>query len=243
MRTAFHVRDNLGAPDRKLRLTHDLFTVIAPTYDRITPLLSFGRDRAWKQALVRALPDLPAPVCLDLACGTGDLAFLLARRYPAGRILGLDLAEKMLELARQRNTCPHVTFACGDMTRTGQAPASVDLVTGGYALRNAPAITLVLDEIARVLKPGGVAAFLDFSKPASRPVQRLFHLLLTVWGGFWGWVAHRQPEIYTYIADSLAVYPNRPALHRLLAARGLRVQLSRLHYAGMLETLLVRKTG
>ena len=243
MKFAYNARTDLCEPDRKRRLTHGLFTLLAPAYDRINPLLSLGRDRSWKQALVRALPDLAQPCCLDLACGTGDLAFLLARRYPAGRILGLDLAEKMLELARRRNTHPHVSFVCADMTHTGQATAGVDIVTGGYALRNAPDLAAVLDEIARILKPGGVAAFLDFSKPASRPMQRLFYVLLRAWGGFWGWVLQGQPALYTYIADSLRIYPDRPTLHRLLAARGLTVLQSRLHYAGMLETLLVRKAA
>ena len=243
MKFEFNTREDLRAPDKKRRLTRDLFTVIAPEYDHVTPLLSLGRDRSWKRALVSTLPDLAQPCCLALACGTGDLTFLLARRYPAGRILGLDLAEKMLELARARNTYANVSFVCADMTHTSQAAASVDLVTGGYALRNAPELATALDEIARVLKPGGVAAFLDFSKPASRPVQRLFYVLLTVWGGFWGLGLHGQPKVYTYIADTLRVYPDRPTLHRLLAARGLTVIQSRLHYAGLLETLLVRKAG
>ncbi|MCX6995654.1 MAG: class I SAM-dependent methyltransferase [Kiritimatiellaeota bacterium] len=176
MKAKFNVRADLREPDQKRRLTHGLFTGIAPEYDRITPLLSLGRDRSWKRALIRALPDFAQPCCLDLACGTGDLAFLLARRYPAGHILGLDLTEKMLELARQRNDCPNVSFACADMAHTSQAAASMDIVTGGYALRNASDIATALDEIARILKPGGVAAFLDFSKPASRLVQGLFHV-------------------------------------------------------------------
>ena len=79
-----------------------LFAEVAPRYDFITRALSFGRDRAWKRDLIAALPDTAAPVCLDLACGTGDLAQALARRYPGATVVGLDLTASMLDLAVQR---------------------------------------------------------------------------------------------------------------------------------------------
>ena len=86
-------RARLADPGRKRELNVDLFRVVAPRYDAVTRVLSFGRDRRWKARMVESLPPVKAPRCLDLACGTGDLSFLLAARYPDGQIVGLDLTE------------------------------------------------------------------------------------------------------------------------------------------------------
>ena len=234
-------RDYLGEPSRKRQLNERLFTTVAPRYDRITRLLSFNRDRSWKRCLVNALPDLPQPVCLDLACGTGDLTLLLADRYPGGDILGLDLTPSMLALARARVNRPQVRFQCGDMARTGLEPASVDLVTGGYALRHAGDLAEALTEVHRVLRPGGRADFLDFSKSPGRSGQAVSHFLLKVWGGFWGLLLHRNPDVYGYIADSLKTFPDRRQLAMRLDEAGLRVLARRRFFFGLVEWVTVVK--
>ncbi|MDZ4199849.1 MAG: class I SAM-dependent methyltransferase, partial [Kiritimatiellia bacterium] len=210
----------LGHPDAKRDLNREIFTTVAPRYQAITGILSFRRDAVWKKRLVQSLPAMADPVCLDLACGTGDIALLLTGKYPGGRIIGIDLTEAMLDIARRRPSSSSIEYHCRDMAQTGLEDASVDLVTGGYALRNAADLPSVLAEIFRVLKPGGRAAFLDFSKPRSRRLQRLERSLLTFWGGLWGWVFHRNPGVYTYIAESLALYPDRPRLHQLFIDHG-----------------------
>lgn len=240
---SLQTQQRLAKPESKRALNRDIFTTVAPQYDTITRLLSFSRDPAWKKRLVRDLPPMPEPVCLDLACGTGDITRLLASRYPRGRIIGMDLTEAMLEVARQHPAPFSVDYQCRDMAQTGLADASVDIVTGGYALRNAGDLHAALTEIARVLKPGGWAAFLDFSKPRSRLLQRLEHGLLTFWGGLWGWAFHRNPGIYTYIAESLARFPDRPELHTLLQHHGFSIHRSSLHFFGVVERIIVRKTA
>ena len=92
----------LLSPGRKLLYNQHLFSVVAPRYDLVTQLLSFGRDRSWKRRLVALLPRFDQPVALDLACGTGDIAFLLTDRYPRGEVTGLDLTAEMLTRARGR---------------------------------------------------------------------------------------------------------------------------------------------
>ncbi len=234
-------QQRLSNPEAKRALNREIFTAVAPRYQTITSLLSFHRDRAWKKRLVQDLPALAAPVCLDLACGTGDITLLLAEKYPAGRIVGMDLTEAMLEIARQRPAPASIEYHCRDMAQTGLAEKSVDLVTGGYALRNAGDLPSALAEIFRVLKPGGWAAFLDFSKPRSRLLQSVEAFLLTFWGGLWGWVFHRNPGVYTYIAESLAEYPDRRQLHQLFRGLGFEIHRSRLHFFGVMERLTVRK--
>jgi ubiquinone/menaquinone biosynthesis methyltransferase len=240
-RFTLKIADHLASPEGKRRFNEEVFAEIAPRYDFITRGLSFGRDAAWKRELVAQLPAQDAPLCLDLACGTGDIAFLLAKKYPAGRVMGIDITNKMLALARRRNSCPNVGFFRQDMTRTRADTGSIDIVTGGYALRNAPDLDRVLDEIARVLRPGGVAAFLDFSRPAAPLGGKLQHALLKTWTSLWGLALHRNPEVYSYIAESLRRYPDRETLNRLFAAKGFTVLQSRLYFFGITQLLVVRK--
>jgi demethylmenaquinone methyltransferase/2-methoxy-6-polyprenyl-1,4-benzoquinol methylase len=193
------------------------------------------------------LPDNKNAHCLDIACGTGDITFRLAAKYPEGRIAGIDITEEMLNLARSncesRATSgePRITFVLQDMCRMKFDDASFDIVTGGYALRNAPNLEGALIEIRRVMKPGATAAFLDFSKPPERYLQTTKGMLLKFWGGFWGILLHRNPQLYTYIAESLKQYPDRNALKQLITKLGFTNIRSRKHFLGFAETIFFQK--
>ena len=240
-RFTLKIGDRLLTQETKKDYNEKVFSAVAPQYDFITRALSFWRDAAWKRSLVDALPAQEAPLCVDLACGTGDISFLLAEKYPHGGIVGLDIAKPMLDIARNRNTSSKVIFINQDISHLEFAPGSVDIVTGGYALRNAPDLKLVIDEIYKILKMDGIAAFLDFSKPSSRFLQRLEYWILRVWGGFWGILLHRNHEVYSYIAESLQLFPDRRRLHELFRDSGFTVINSRLYFFGITELLVVRK--
>ena len=218
-------------------LTRHIFDTLAPHYELVCQGYSFGRDGAWKRGLIRGLPDHPNPVCVDLACGTGALTRALATRYPQGRVMGLDASEAMLAEARDLTAGTAIEFMLGDMQHTQFPDGTVDIVTGGYALRNAPDVEATIREIARMLKPGGSAAFLDFCHSDWEPYARLIDGLLRVWGGLWGWVLFRKPAIFTYVAESLLRYPKRTELRRMLSRAGLRIVRSRRHMFGALETI------
>ncbi|MFM9059876.1 MAG: class I SAM-dependent methyltransferase [Planctomycetaceae bacterium] len=239
--------DFLRIPEAKREYNEVLFAEVARRYDLVTRALSLGRDQAWKRALLASLPHPDAapgggaPVCVDLACGTGDVAFALARRYPQGTVRGVDLTPEMLTIARSRNRFPNVTLELGDMHQLPFPSGSVDVVTGSYALRNAPALDVALREIHRVLRPGGTAAFLEFSKSPHWLGQRLTYGVLYVWGAFWGLLLHRQPAVYAYIAKSLWRFPDRILLRRELAQTGFTELSSRQFYFGTLELITVAK--
>ena len=234
-------REHLGHPTLKRRFNQELFGEVAPRYNFITRALSLGRDPAWKRRLVEQLPEKGVLSCLDLACGTGDLTLLLRARYREARVTGLDLSPAMIDLARTRRGADAIEFVVGDMSATSWPDDSADVITGGYALRNAPSLERALYEIHRVLRPGGVAAFLEFSKPAHRVGQWISYALLKLWGGFWGLVVHGNPEVYVHIAESLRLHPDRKALAALLEKQGFRVKERRLHFAGLVEALVVEK--
>ena len=238
-----NARERLSDPRQKRELNEQLFSVVAPRYDAVTRVLSLNRDRVWKERMVDALPPKTAPICLDLACGTGDITFRLAAKYPDGSVIGLDLTEPMLERARARCPASPIQFRRGDMGRTGLGSGSVDIVTGGYALRNAGDLREVIVEVYRVLKPGGIGCFLDFSKPHGRTLQKMEALLLKFWGGMWGWIFHGDPGVYTYIAESLARFPDRRQLAMMFRSQGFEVQSSALYFCGIVQRITLRKSG
>jgi len=242
-RAVFDIGKQIDSPDKKRDFNQRHFAEAASRYDIATRALSFGRDQAWKKYLVSALPETAAPVCVDLASGTGDVAFLLAERFPGGQITGIDLTEEMVTLAEQRNRYRNVSFTCQDMGETDFEGDSVDIVTGSYALRNAPDLAAGLREINRILKAGGTAAFLDFSKTASPGMQRFQYWLLKFWCGLWGTLLHANPTIHAYIADSLKQFPTRDNYYRLVRESGFELVSSQLFYFGMLELLVIRKKG
>ena len=233
-------RDRLLFPESKRSYNEVHFGVAASRYDFATRAMSLGRDGAWKKILADALPPLAAPSCLDLASGTGDVAFLLAERYPAGTVVGLDLSGEMLAVAKRRNTRGNARFEKGDMCSTGFPDDSFEIVTGGYALRNAPDLGRALQEIHRVLKPGGTAAFLDFSKSPDPLRQRLQLRLLRTWCGLWGFMLHRAWHVHGYIAESLATFPDRDEFLKLIDASGFKTVLTKRFFFGMLELAVIR---
>jgi demethylmenaquinone methyltransferase/2-methoxy-6-polyprenyl-1,4-benzoquinol methylase len=235
------MHEYIHRPEGKLVFNREMFTVIAGRYDFITRALSLGRDKAWKNQMIRILPALQGPRCLDIACGTGDITFRLAQKYPRGTVIGLDLTEAMLASAKSRNSYENVELTTANMCSTDFGDHTFDIVTGGYALRNAPVLEEALAEIRRVMKPGGTAAFLDFSKPPGRLSQKTEYFLLKTWGGFWGLALHRNPEVYTYIAESLKQFPDREQLRKLIAKASFEIVWSKKHYFGMAETLILRK--
>ena len=203
-------------PDTKRRYVRRLFSTIADRYDLITAVLSYGQDARWKRKLVGLADVRKGERALDLACGTGDIAFAVAAR--GAKAVGLDITHRMLELARAKSTA--VTFLTGDMASLPFRSASFELVTTGYGLRNVPDLDTAIDEIARVLKPGGRLLSLDFNRPES-PIVRIAYLsYLTIVGSMLGWILHRDPDTYRYIPASIRRYPGARGVADRLAARG-----------------------
>jgi ubiquinone/menaquinone biosynthesis methyltransferase len=211
----------LDAPDTKRRYVRRLFATIADRYDLITRALSFGLDRRWKRRLIRLAEIRQGHAVLDLACGTGDLAFLAASA--GARVAGLDITPRMVELARHAaRTHPaggRVAWMVGDMGALPVPSASVDRVTTGYGLRNVPDLAAAMAEIHRVLRPGGRLCSLDFNRPENAVVRGIYLTYLTMVGSTLGWILHRDPDTYRYIPASIRRYPGaRGVVTRLEAA-------------------------
>jgi len=224
--------DRIATPEGKRRYVRALFATIADRYDFITVALSYGQDRRWKRRLV----DLASPRrglrALDLATGTGDIAFALAAR--GADVVGLDVTLRMIELARMKECSrkpegsrafqASVRFLVGDMLALPFPSASFDIVTTGYGLRNVPDLDGAIDEIGRVLAPAGQFVSLDFNRPENAMVRTAYLAYLTAVGGVLGWTLHRDPDTYRYIPASIRQYPGAGAVAQRFERRGFRVR-------------------
>lgn len=210
------LRDVLAAPDSKSRYVRRLFATIADRYDLITRLLSYGQDRKWKARLADLSQVAPGMRALDLACGTGDIAFALAAR--GAHVVGLDITHRMLQLARTKSHRVH--FAAGDMLALPFPDQTFDLVTTGYGLRNVPDIGRAIAETQRVLKPGGVFLSLDFNRPSSPVLRAVYLAYLTLVGSTLGFILHRDPDTYRYIPESIRRYPGAVAVNAMIGRAG-----------------------
>jgi ubiquinone/menaquinone biosynthesis methyltransferase len=213
------------SPAAKRRYVRSLFATIADQYDFITRFLSYGQDQRWKRRVVREAAVARDERVIDLACGTGDIALQAAAC--GARVIGVDVTYRMLELAQIKASrgaadglWPVPAFVAGDMMSLPLPTASADVVTTGYGLRNVPQLELAIDEIARVLKPGGRLVSLDFNRPANGVIRAAYLGYLTMVGSALGWLLHRDPDTYRYIPESIRRYPGASGVRDLLQARG-----------------------
>jgi len=187
-----------------------MFSRIAPRYDLLNHLLSGQMDKRWRARTARELQPILGradAVVLDLCCGTGDLAFSLARGAKA-RIIGADFSHAMLVRAREKNQAGNgargVRFLEADALRLPFADGSFDLVTTAFGFRNLANYEEGLREIWRVLKPGGTLAILEFTEPAPGVIGGLYRFycwrVLPVIGG----MISGDAKAYRYLPKSVA---------------------------------------
>ena len=185
--------------EAKVRAVDDMFDAIAPRYDLLNRLLTFGMDVGWRRKTVRSLQLPPGALVLDLACGTGDLCRELAKR--GYRAVGVDRSAGML--AAHRTTAPLVR---GDALRLPFPTNSADGIVCGFALRNFSSLKPFLSECGRVLRPRGRIALLEVSEPEIgllRWGHRLyFGRVVPVVGGL---ISDR--DAYQYLPKSVAYLP------------------------------------
>ena len=216
------LRSSLATPEGKSRYVRWLFSTIADRYDLITVLLSGGRDRHWKARLTATADPRAGDRALDLACGTGDIAFDVAER--GARVIGLDITARMIQIAQTKRGPgrARVLFLVGDMMILPFPDRMFDLVTTGYGIRNVPILDVALGEIYRVLKPGGRLLSLDFDRPVNPVVRTIYLAYLTVVGSALGLILHRDPDTYRYISESLRRYPGAPVVAAAMRQLGFR---------------------
>ncbi len=177
-----------------------MFDRIAPVYDLMNRVMTMGLDQRWRRKTVKAVVE-PGDRVLDAACGTGDLAIIAAKA--GGVVVGLDFSERMLERARRK--APELEWVRGDLLALPFDEESFDSATVGFGVRNVADLGAALEELRRVLKPGGRLAILEITRP--RGPLRVFYSL---------WFDRIVPllgkilpggEAYTYLPASVRRFP------------------------------------
>lgn len=216
-----------GSNERpKEERVREMFSEIAPTYDLLNRLLSFGVDQRWRAQAAREVLQpferTANPKVLDVACGTGDLSFALKRSRPEAAITGGDFAEPMLELARVKaeKRGMDIMFVQADGTNLPFDDAQFDAVTIAYGLRNFADPDAGLREFRRVLKPGGRLAVLEFPPPPKgllgSPFRFYFRQLLPQLGG----LISGKKSAYSYLPESVFAFFEPQQLDERLRAAG-----------------------
>jgi demethylmenaquinone methyltransferase / 2-methoxy-6-polyprenyl-1,4-benzoquinol methylase len=205
---------------------HSMFGRIARRYDVANLLLSGGIDRYWRSQLVAAVLRQGPSEVLDLATGSGDVAFALSRKFASSTaITGMDFCQPMLDRAQAKKAGAHgaqyqnVTFRLGDVLALPLADESFDAITIAFGLRNLANRAQGLSEMRRVLRPGGVLYVLEFSQPDRwlRPLYYFYlrRLLPRIAGTITG-----NREAYIYLNETIGGFPDRAALAGEISGAG-----------------------
>jgi demethylmenaquinone methyltransferase / 2-methoxy-6-polyprenyl-1,4-benzoquinol methylase len=207
----------------------EMFGRIAPRYDLLNHLLSLWMDVRWRRRVARRYRDVlqrPEARVLDLCCGTGDLALILAEEAGAGgaKIFGADFVHPMLLRARGKAEKParvaQPVFLEADALALPFAGERFDLLTAAFGFRNLANYAAGLAEMRRILRPGGAAAILEFAEPRGALLSRLYHLYFHRVLPRIGGLISGDSQAYGYLPASVARYPDPEAVTALLGGAG-----------------------
>lgn len=210
----------------KARRVRGVFDSVADRYDVMNDLMSLGIHRAWKRFAVGLVAPRPGQAVLDLAGGTGDLArLLLPRVLPGGHVTLSDINAAMLEHGRRRllddGLVAGLEFVQADAQSLPFPTSSFDAVTIAFGLRNVTDKQRALDEMARVLRPGGVAVVLEFSTPVVSGLTPLYDFYSFTVLPALGRVVAGDADSYRYLAESIRMHPDQETLRDMMVGAGL----------------------
>ncbi len=208
----------------KASLVRGVFDSVAPRYDLMNDLMSWGVHRLWKAALLDALKPRPGMRLLDVGGGTGDIAFRFLGRG-GGQAFVCDVNTQMLGAGRDRaiddNILDGVTWLCGDAERLPVADGSVDAYTIAFCIRNVTRIPAALAEARRVLAPGGRFLCLEFGQVVGPVLERLYDLYSFQVLPVLGELVTGDREAYQYLVESIRRFPPQDAFAAMIEGAGL----------------------
>ncbi|MDK2840897.1 MAG: demethylmenaquinone methyltransferase / 2-methoxy-6-polyprenyl,4-benzoquinol methylase [Anaerophaga sp.] len=204
-----------------------MFNRIAPRYDLLNHLLSFGIDNIWRKNVVKQLRELKAPLILDVATGTGDLAIQIAKIDPIA-VYALDLSEEMLAIAREkiekRRLHTTIQLKHGDSEELPFGNNFFDAATVAFGVRNFENLQKGLSEIHRVLRQDGRLVVLEFSRPKKFPLKQLYHFYITRILPWWGGIISHDKDAYSYLPESALQFPDGKDFTKELQKAGFESQ-------------------
>lgn len=207
--------------DAKIR---HIFGDIAQVYDPMNRVITLGQWGRWQRRFLELVSPASGQRCLDLATGTGDLAIMIAQMEPGIHVTGLDLSRDMLSVAERKvaeqGLSQRIDLVEGNALQLPFADASFDLVTCGFGLRNFPDLPGALQEMRRVLRPGGRALSLEVSRPTNPVIFLGFKIFFYGIVPVLGRLAGKAGAAYAWLPESHRRFPGRAALADLYRAAG-----------------------
>ncbi len=201
-----------------------MFDNIAPTYDKLNHILSLNIDKLWRIDAIDRLAKTQPKVVLDEACGTGDFSILIAKKCAEAKVIGVDISEGMMEIGRQKvaaeGLANRITMHVDDATQLQIDDNSVDAITVAFGVRNYEQLQKGLDEMCRVIRPGGHTFILELSVPQNKILlwgYKLYFLHILPWVG--GLISGNK-EAYKYLPASVLNFPKPDAFLQMMQQAG-----------------------
>lgn len=208
----------------KTQQVEQMFDNIAPTYDLLNHSLSWGIDRSWRRAAIDSLRPYRPQRILDVATGTGDFAILAAKLLEPEALLGVDLSEGMMEVARQKVEREElqgvIRFQKEDCLNLSFPNGSFDALTVAYGIRNFSDLDCGLREMHRVLRPGGRLVIVELTAPRHFPMRQLFWLYSHVWMPLIGRLVSKDSRAYSYLPATMEAFPQGEEMRQILMREG-----------------------
>lgn len=207
----------------KAKYVHGMFSSIAGRYDLLNTLLSLNRDKSWRKFAVEQSKLAPGNSALDIGTGTGELAIELAKAVGAdGRVVGTDFCREMLDVAEEKCRGFCIELAEGNAQKLPYPDDTFDAATIGFALRNVENVEKTLGEMTRVVRPGGRVVSLEFTQPDNRVFRKIYYTyffkILPAVGG----LISKNKDAYSYLPDSVAKFPSKTKLKKIMEKTGLK---------------------
>ena len=222
-----------------------MFDRIAPKYDFLNRLLSGGIDIYWRKKAISYLKKSNPRQILDVATGTADLALETFRQIKPDRIVGIDIANEMLEFGREKikkaGLDKHISLETGDSEQLRFSDSVFDAVTVAFGVRNFENLEKGLSEMRRVLHPGGDLVILEFSQPQIFPVKQLYGAYFRYVLPLVGRVTSRDPRAYTYLFESVQAFPQGDDFCKILTKTGFQSPIHKRLTLGICSVYLAKK--
>ncbi|WP_199141045.1 bifunctional demethylmenaquinone methyltransferase/2-methoxy-6-polyprenyl-1,4-benzoquinol methylase UbiE [Pedobacter sp. ASV12] len=201
-----------------------MFNNISHTYDFLNHFLSLGIDIIWRRKAIRELLSIQPRKILDVATGTGDFAFESIKILHPDKVVGVDISEGMLEVARkkigERNLGHVFSVQLGDSEGLHFDDDTFDAITVAFGVRNYENLEKGLADMLRVLKPEGKIVILEFSKPRTFPIKQGYNFYFKYITPFFGRLFSKDKRAYTYLPESVAAFPDGKSFTQLMEKVG-----------------------
>jgi demethylmenaquinone methyltransferase/2-methoxy-6-polyprenyl-1,4-benzoquinol methylase len=206
----------------RARYVQEMFTEIAPRYDLMNRLMTFGQDSTWRRKVIRRARLYPRSRLLDLGAGTGDLASEALRQCPDSQVVAADFTLQMMVFGQSRDPAGRLNWSAADANKLPFPDHSFDAVVSGFLLRNVTDLTGCLSEQQRVLKPGGRLVALDTTPPPNNLLAPFVRIHLHTVIPLLGKLISGQEEAYQYLPDTTENFLEPERLAGLLVKTGFR---------------------